>query len=212
VSLDVSSVTVRHDGDLVLDRCSLRIDAGEVVALQGPSGSGKTTLLRAIAGLIVVERGTVYVDGVDVTAWPIHRRNIGLVFQDNQLFDHLDVEANVGFGLRMRGVGRMERTRRVAEMLDLVDLAGFGGRDVTTLSGGEAKRVAVARALAPAPRVVLLDEPLTGLDNELRRRLAGDLGTLVRATGTTTLMVTHDDEEAAIVADRIARLADLTDR
>ena len=149
--------------------------SGEIVGLLGPSGSGKSTLLRVIAGLVIPDRGMVRIDGVDVTDVPTHRRGVGMVFQDEQLFEHLDVAGNVGFGLRMRGDAPPARQHRVAEMLDLVGLAGFERRNVRQLSGGEAKRVALARSLAPSPRVLLLDEPLTGLDRELHDRLAGDL-------------------------------------
>lgn len=210
MSLAASDVVVRFGERTVLDRCSLRLSDGEVVALQGPSGAGKSTLLRAIAGLIVPACGRIEVDGVDVSQLATHRRNIGLVFQDNQLFDHMDVAGNVGFGLRVQRRNRHDRLRRVADVLSLVGLDGFGARDVSTLSGGEAKRVAVARALAPAPRVLLLDEPLTGLDDELRRRLATELAVMLRTAGTTTLLVTHDDEDASILADRTIRLVDLT--
>jgi thiamine transport system ATP-binding protein len=210
MSLAADDVVVRFGERTVLDGCSLRLSDGEIVALQGPSGVGKSTLLRAIAGLIVPARGRIEVDGVDVSKLATHRRNIGLVFQDNQLFDHIDVAGNVGFGLRVQRRHRHDRRRRIADMLTLVGMDGFEARDVSTLSGGEAKRVAVARALAPAPRVLLLDEPLTGLDDELRRRLAAELAVVLRTAGTTTLLVTHDDEDASILADRTIRLVDLT--
>lgn len=203
--LDVRDVTVRFGERTVLDRVSLNVADGEVVALLGPSGSGKSTLLRVIAGLLVPDGGSIWVDGVDVSAVPAHRRQIGMVFQDEQLFPHLTVAANVGFGLRMRGRPKGEIATRVAELLDLVGLPSLADRHVTKLSGGEAKRVALARSLAPQPRVLLLDEPLTGLDRDLHDRLAGDLATLLRATGTTALLVTHDPDEAATIADRTVR-------
>lgn len=203
--LDVRDVTVRFGERTVLDRVSLTVAEGEVVALLGPSGSGKSTLLRVIAGLLVPDGGSIWVDGIDVSAVPAHRRQIGMVFQDEQLFPHLTVAANVGFGLRMRGRPKGEIATRVAELLDLVGLPSLADRHVTKLSGGEAKRVALARSLAPQPRVLLLDEPLTGLDRDLHDRLAGDLATLLRATGTTALLVTHDPDEAATIADRTVR-------
>ena len=204
--LEVGDVTVTFDGTTVLDGVSMAVANGEVVALLGASGSGKSTLLRVIAGLIVPDRGTVEVDGTDVSAWPTHRRRIGMVFQDEQLFPHRDVASNIGFGLKMAGMAAPARSRHVAELLDLVGLAGFEQRRVTDLSGGEAKRVALARSLAPGPKVLLLDEPLTGLDRELHDRLAGEVATVLRSTGITAVWVTHDRAEADAVADRIIRL------
>ena len=208
--LVVNSVSVSLGGRSVLDAVSLAVSAGEVVAVFGPSGSGKSTLLRAVAGLVEVESGRVVIDGVDVTGVPTHRRRVGMVFQDEQLFPHRDVAGNVAFGLEMAGVGRRERESRVEELLSAVGLDGFGDRDVSTLSGGEAKRVALARSLAPRPAVLLADEPLTGLDADLHDRLAVEVGAVLRESGTTTLWVTHDRAEAALVADRSVSLADLS--
>ena len=208
--LVVNSVSVSLGGRSVLDAVSLEGSAGEVVAVFGPSGSGKSTLLRAVAGLVEVESGRVVIDGVDVTGVPTHRRRVGMVFQDEQLFPHRDVEGNVAFGLEMAGVERRERESRVEELLSAVGLDGFGDRDVSTLSGGEAKRVALARSLAPKPAVLLADEPLTGLDADLHDRLAVEVGAVLRESGTTTLWVTHDRAEAALVADRSVSLADLS--
>ncbi len=208
--LDVRDIAVSFAGHPVLDGVSLTVEQGEVVALQGPSGSGKSTLLRVIAGLLAPASGAIVLDGRDVTAVPTHERGIGMVFQDEQLFPHRDVAANVGFGLRMQGVDAATRRRRVDELLGVVGLAGFGARRVTDLSGGEAKRVALARSLAPSPRLLLLDEPLTGLDAELHDRLAGELAAILRRTGTTALLVTHDLAEAEAVADRVVTMAELT--
>jgi thiamine transport system ATP-binding protein len=203
MTLLVDGVTVRFGSRVVLDHLSIDVGNGEVVAVRGPSGSGKSTLLRVIAGLIEPDRGRVLVDGHDVTHEPTHRRGIGMVFQDNQLFDHLDVAANIAFGLRMQRVPRAERHRRVDELLSMISLPGLGSRSVSTLSGGEAKRVALARSLAPAPRIVLLDEPLTGLDDERRMALADQLSEVLRAAGTTALLVTHSADEADRIADRV---------
>ena len=205
--LEARDITVHFDERSVLDRVSITVADGEVVALLGPSVVGKSTLLRVIAGLLVADAGTVSLDGVDITRWASHRRNIGLVFQDEQLFPHLTVAGNVGFGLRMRRTPHPELHRRVQELLALVGLSGFDDRAVGGLSGGEAKRVALARSLAPRPRVLLLDEPLTGLDRDLHDRLATDLAALLRSTGTSALLVTHDRDEAATIADRTIMLA-----
>ena len=207
--LAVAGVTVRFGSRTVLDDVGLGVGDGEVVALTGPSGSGKSTLLRVIAGLEVPDAGRVTWDGVDLERTPPHRRGFGFVFQDEQLFPHLDVAGNIAFGLRMAGADRATRSARVAELLDLMGLAGFGGRSVAELSGGEAKRVALARSLAPRPRLLLLDEPLTGLDRDLHDRLTGELRRVLTATGTTAIHVTHDPAEAAAVADRVVRLGDL---
>ncbi|MFZ4811521.1 MAG: ABC transporter ATP-binding protein [Ilumatobacteraceae bacterium] len=201
--LDVRDVCVRFGERTVLDRVSLTVGDAEVVALQGPSGSGKSTLLRVIAGLLAPDSGTIVSNGGDITTLAAHRRGIGLVFQDDQLFPHFDVAGNVEFGLRMHGMARAQRQARVAEVLSLVGLPDTHGRSVNSLSGGEAKRVALARSLAPEPPVLLLDEPLTGLDRELHDRLTDDLARLLRATRTSVLMVTHDADEAARIADRI---------
>jgi len=201
--LDVRDVSVRFRDRAVLDHVSLHLDDAEVVAVLGPSGCGKSTLLRVVAGLLQPDSGSVWMDGTDVTDLPPHRRGIGLMFQDEQLFPHLDVAANVGFGLRMQRVPAPQAAERVDEMLRLVGLPSFAERKVQHLSGGEAKRVALARALAPRPRVLLLDEPLTGLDSELHNRLVGDLGAVLAAAGTTTLLVTHDRDEASALASRV---------
>lgn len=211
-ALGVTDVSVRFATTTVLDDVALAVADGEIVALLGPSGSGKSTLLRVIAGLLVPDTGRVEIDGVDVTHLATHKRGVGMVFQDEQLFPHRNVGGNVAFGLRMAGVGAAARDDRVEEMLALVGLSGFDRRRVTDLSGGEAKRVALARALAPSPRVLLLDEPLTGLDTDLHDRLAIDLRAVLRSTGTTAVHVTHDRAEADVVADRVVTLDALRSR
>jgi thiamine transport system ATP-binding protein len=204
--LAVDRVRLAYDGRLVLDDVSLDVGPDEVVALLGPSGSGKSTLLRVVAGLLEPDGGQVRWDGSDVTDVPAHRRRFGLVFQDALLFPHLDVRGNVAYGLRVAGVGRDAQGRRVDELLDAVGLAGFAGRDVATLSGGEAQRVALARALAPQPRLLLLDEPFGALDRELRDRLAVDVRALLHGLGTPAIHVTHDLAEAGLVGDRVLRM------
>ena len=191
----------------MLDDVSLTARAGEIVALLGPSGCGKTTLLRVIAGL-QPHAGDVRWQGRSLAAVPAHRRGFGLVFQDQALFPHLDVERNVAFGLRMqvrtqRG-SAANHGRRVTELLELVGLSGLSRRPVDSLSGGEAQRVALARALAPHPRLLMLDEPLAGLDRPLRDQLLVDLPRILRRLRQTALFVTHDLEEALAVSDRVA--------
>lgn len=186
---------------------SLTVAPGEVLALLGPSGCGKSSLLRAVAGLEPVAAGRITWDGTDIGGVPVHERGFGLMFQDGQLFAHLDVARNVGYGLRMQGVPRAARQARVEELLEVVGLPGSGRRSVATMSGGERQRVALARALAPQPQLLLLDEPLSALDRGLRERLALDLRAALVATGTTALFVTHDHDEAFTVADRVAVMA-----
>lgn len=187
----------------VLSDVDLVVRAGDFVTLLGPSGSGKTTLLRIIAGLIIPSDGQVFVDGEDITHSPIQARDIGLVFQSYALFPHLTVEENVAFGLRARRLPKREQRRRVAEMLEMVALQGFAGRRPGELSGGQQQRVALARAIAYAPRVLLLDEPLGALDRRLRQRLGAQLRRVQRETGTTSIYVTHDQEEAFMLSDQV---------
>ncbi len=205
--LQVADVVVRYAGAAspAVDGVDLTVPTGEVLALLGPSGCGKSSLLRAVAGLEPLTGGDVAWDGVSVADVPVHRRGFGLLFQDGQLFAHRDVAGNVAYGLpRSVRRDRAARDARVAELLDLVGLPGTQRRDVGTLSGGERQRVALARSLAPRPRLLLLDEPLSALDRGLRERLAHDLRDVLVATATTALFVTHDQDEAFAVADRVA--------
>lgn len=202
--LAVRDAHVDLGGHPALAGVDLEVASGTVVAVLGPSGSGKSTLLRAIAGLQRLDRGTVELDGSPLDDVPPHRRGVGLMFQDDALFPHRDVAANVGFGLRMQSANRDDIATRVTEMLALVGLAGKEHRSIRSLSGGERKRVALARALAPAPRVLLLDEPLGALDRPLHDRLVTELGDLFETIGQTTVYVTHDVAEAFALGDRVA--------
>ncbi len=194
----------RFDGVAALDGVDLEVGDGEVVAVLGPSGSGKSTLLRVIAGLERPDRGRVRWNGEDVTDVPPHLRRFGLMFQSYALFPHLTVAGNVAFGLRMLGLPPAEVEKRTREALRWVDLEEFADRPVEGLSGGEQQRVALARTLAPEPRLVMLDEPLGALDRNLRERLVVDTRRLLRERGATALYVTHDHGEAESVADRVA--------
>ena len=202
--LTLRNVIRDYDGEPVLRGIDLEVAHGEIICLLGPSGGGKTTLLRIVAGLEPADGGDVLLDGHSIRDVPVHRRDFGLMFQDFALFPHLNVAANVSFGLRMRGVGRDEQTRRIGETLTLVGLAGFERRDVTQLSGGERQRVALARSLAPNPRLLMLDEPMGSLDAALRDRLVVELREIIKRVGQTSIYVTHDQAEAYAVADRIA--------
>jgi thiamine transport system ATP-binding protein len=183
---------------------SLAIAPGEVLGVLGPSGSGKSTLLRAMTGLERLDAGTVSWRGENITRLPVHKRGFALMFQDGQLFAHRSVGQNIAYPLVIARVPPAEREARVAELLALVGLDGFAERRVTELSGGEQQRVALGRSLAARPRLLLLDEPLSSLDRELRERLGGDLRRILVETGTTAVFVTHDQDEAFAVSDRVA--------
>jgi thiamine transport system ATP-binding protein len=206
MTLTLDSIDVALDGTRIVDDVSLEIATGERLALLGPSGAGKSTLLRVVAGLARPTSGRVLADGRDLTSVPAHRRGIGLVFQDAALFPHRTVAENVAFGPKVAGLSRAEQEARVAEALALVGLSQTGARDVSTLSGGEAQRIALARALAPRPQTLLLDEPLGALDGPLRQRLQDDLRALFERLGLTVVHVTHDVGEAFALGDRVAIL------
>ncbi len=191
---------------VAVDGVSIDVAPGEVVAVLGASGSGKSSLLRAVAGLEPLAGGSVSWAGTDLAGVPVHKRGFVVMFQDGQLFPHLSVAGNVGYALA--GRPRRERERRVVELLDLVGLSGYGSRPVTALSGGQAQRVALARSLAADPRLLLLDEPLSALDRGLREHLVGVLEETLRAAGVPALYVTHDQDEAFAIADRVAVLAE----
>jgi ABC-type Fe3+/spermidine/putrescine transport system ATPase subunit len=204
--LEVEHVFKSYPGLPVLHDVSLSAEEGEIVCLLGPSGCGKSTLLRIIAGLEAADAGQVHFAGQDLAGVPPHRRRFGLMFQDYALFPHKDVAQNVAFGLRMARLPSVEIAARVKEMLALVGLSGYERRRVTELSGGEQQRVALARSLAPRPRLQMLDEPLGALDRALREQLMNELRTILKRVHVTALYVTHDQEEAFALADRVVIL------
>jgi putrescine transport system ATP-binding protein len=201
--LNVSGLRVRFGAVVAVDALDLTVAAGELFVLLGASGSGKSTLLRAIGGFVQPDAGRIMLNGVDLTVMPPHRRPVNTMFQSYALFPHMNVAANIGFALRMRGMQRAEIDARVAEMLELVRLQGFGTRRPAQLSGGQQQRVALARSLAPRPALLLLDEPLSALDRNLRRDTREELVRLQRELGIAFILVTHDQEEALTMADRI---------
>jgi len=202
--LSVNDVSYGYDAHTVLDTINLEVIEGEIICLLGESGSGKTTLLRVIAGLETGYSGEVIVDGQTMENVPIHQRGFGLMFQDFALFPHMTVAQNVAFGLRMQGLPKNEQNRIVSEMLELVGLDGYGNRSIDALSGGQKQRVALARSLAPRPKLLMLDEPLGSLDAGLRERLVIELRDIIKQIGLTAIYVTHDQQEAYAIADRIA--------
>ncbi len=210
--LRIVDARIDYGGDTLLRDVSFAVDPGQIIALLGPSGSGKSSLLRCICGVQRLDAGRILWDHIDITEVPAHRRDIGLVFQDPLLFPHLDVGANIAFGLRRHGLSKPEIHGRVDELLAMIGLTGWSDRPVATLSGGEAQRVALARALAPRPRLLLLDEPFAALDRDLRERLVTDVRALLHDLGIPAIHVTHDEDEAARIADAILVVAESTVR
>jgi ABC-type Fe3+/spermidine/putrescine transport system ATPase subunit len=216
MALKIADIEKSFDNHQVLRGISFSIKTGETVVLLGPSGCGKTTLLRIIAGLEKPDHGAITWDGQDLAGIPVYRRRFGMVFQDFALFPHKSVGANIEFGLRMQSWDEANRLQRTKQMLDLVGLSGFEDRPVYDLSGGEQQRVALARSLAPSPRLLLLDEPLSSLDRALRERLMLELRSILKQAGEVTgrpggvssLYVTHDQEEAFAIADRVVVMRD----
>ena len=206
MSLIITDISFNYGERIILQDFSLEVAIGTTTAVVAPSGSGKSTLLRIVAGLLKPTTGTIILGDRDITHIPTHQRSVGMVFQDNQLFPHLNVYDNVAFGLKVSKMNQRDIDARCHELLELVGLDDVTRQSVTTLSGGESKRVALARALAPSPRVLLLDEPLTGLDQELHDRLAQDLHQILHSTNTTALLVTHDLSEAEIISYSIHHL------
>ena len=187
-----------------VDTVNFSLPRGEMLALLGPSGCGKTTILRMIAGLVEPSSGAIRLEGRDVSAIPVHKRGLGMVFQAYALFPHMTVAENISFGLEMRKVGKAEREERVAKALDLVKLSGLGGRKINQLSGGQQQRAAIARSLVIEPALLLLDEPLSNLDAKLRDEMRDEIRDIQARTGVTAIFVTHDQDEALSMADRLA--------
>ena len=206
--LEVRNLFKTYEGNLLLNDISFTVAEGETICLLGASGSGKSTLLRMIAGLEAPDSGLIAFNGLDLTTTPPHLRDFGLVFQDYALFPHLNVNENVAFGLKMRRKGHTEIAQRVASSLEMVSLAEFGNRKVTDLSGGEQQRVALARALAIRPRLLMFDEPLGALDRALREDLLNQLRMILHRTSIPAIYVTHDQEEAFTIANRVLILHD----
>lgn len=206
--LELRHIDQHYAGRLLLHQVSLQVAPGEIVALLGPSGSGKSTLLNIAAGLLAPDAGSVWFDGQDITAWPPERRRFALMFQDFALFAHLNVQDNVAFGLIEQRLPKAQARARALHMLAVFDLQALALRRVWNLSGGEQQRVALARALITAPRALLLDEPFSALDADLRVALRDEFRRRIHAVGMATLLVTHDELEARAMADRAVRLTD----
>lgn len=204
--LEVTDVFKNYEGKPLLEGVSMEVHTGELLCLLGRSGSGKSTLLRIIAGIEKPDSGKVFWNGQDMADVPVHQRQFGLMFQDYALFPHLNVEENVAFGLKMQHLAQSEIRQRVNDALNQVNMAEFAQRRVTDLSGGEQQRVALARALAPHPRLLMLDEPLAALDRTLREQLGEELRTVLEKTGIPVIYVTHDQQEALTLSDRLALL------
>jgi spermidine/putrescine ABC transporter ATP-binding subunit len=208
IAVRFDGVTKRFGEITAIDDVSLLVRRGELMTLLGPSGCGKTTLLSLVAGFLIPDRGEIAIDGLRVTDLPTHRREIGIMFQNYALFPHMNVAANVGYGLKMRRTPRPEIARRVADALALVKLAGLEDRRPRQLSGGQQQRVALARALVIRPKVLLLDEPFSALDRNLRASMQVEIKEIQRKLGVTTIFVTHDQSEALSLSDRIAVIAE----
>ena len=204
--VEMVSVDTYYGSERILKAIDLSIGGGEFVALLGASGCGKTTLLRALAGFVPVRSGRILVDGADIGGLPPERRGMAMMFQSYALWPHMNVAKNIGYGLTLRRLDRKNIAERVDEVMELVGLSGFGGRRINELSGGQCQRVALARALAINPPILLLDEPLSNLDARIRQAMRGEIRSLQRKIGITTILVTHDQEEAMSMADRVVIL------
>lgn len=207
-ALELRGVSLRYpNGFEALHGVNMSVACGEIVALVGASGSGKSTVLRAVAGLERISAGEIWISGRNMAGVPTHKRGVGMVFQDAQLFPHMSVARNIAYGLSSMRRSSQQKKERVTQLLRLVDLEGFEARSVDTLSGGQAQRVALARSLAPEPQLLLFDEPLSALDTDLRESLSMKLRSILKQTGTAAVYVTHDPAEAQRVSDRIATIA-----
>lgn len=198
--LKVANLSVAFDGKPIITDLSFEVPTATTLAITGPSGVGKSTVLQAICGLVRISSGVISVDNHDITHVPTHKRGIGMVTQSNDLFPHLTVSQNIAFGLRMRGSSSKDTSQRVQEMLELVGLPDFSLREIQSLSGGEARRIALARSLAPSPKILLLDEPFTGLDDEIRNSLMHQVQAILQSSTMTSILVTHDHSEADLLA------------
>jgi thiamine transport system ATP-binding protein len=198
--LKVANLSVAFEGKPIITDLSFEVPTATTLAITGPSGVGKSTVLQAICGLVRISSGVISIDNHDITHVPTHKRGIGMVTQSNDLFPHLTVSQNIAFGLRMRGVSPRETSDRVEEMLELVGLPDFSLREIQSLSGGEARRIALARSLAPSPKILLLDEPFTGLDDEIRNSLMHQVQAILQSSTMTSILVTHDHSEADLLA------------
>ena len=207
MKLEIEGLCVSLQDSPVLDRLDLGVREGEILALLGPSGCGKSTLLKTIAGLLPTVAGSIRIDGVDMSSVPAHRRGAVIVFQELRLFPHRNVADNIAFPLKMQGVDKKNRRLRVEELLEQIQMTGMADRRISQLSGGQQQRVALARALAAGPRLLLLDEPFSSLDEELRGEMRSLVLRLHREHGMTTVLVTHDKEDARALADRVALMS-----
>ena len=206
--LEISELSAELGGKRVLQSINFSLETGNVLAVLGPSGCGKSTLLKVIAGIVPPTDGQIFWNSVDVSKTPAHKRGIGLMFQNNALFPHMSVHDNIRFGLEMLSVPKDEANDRTIDLLELVDLKGYGNRAVDSLSGGESQRVALARVLAPEPKLVLLDEPFNSLDRALRRSLVDQVFEILRAKKITSIHVTHEGDEASLFSDSILIIED----
>ncbi len=208
MKIELRDITQKYGDKIAVNNVSFSIDDGELVALLGPSGCGKTTLLRTIAGMIPLFKGAIYLNGVNISVWPAQRRNTAMVFQNYALFPHMTVEENIAYGLRVKKIKKNVQRQKVEEILSKVRLEGYNKRKIYELSGGEQQRVALARALVIEPGVLLFDEPLSNLDEKLRVSMRREIRKIQQEYGITSIYVTHDQEEAMSIADRIVIMKD----